>query len=271
MSADRPLKEINPAEPPVQLSEEVEARVAELALRQHRAGGVLMRLVNAAGSQLEDGMKILSKPVRDQVEGAIRTGLMRSYEAAARTREGAFASRIGSDRAHRVLASLSGALGGVGGLATAIAELPVATTVIFRAVQGIAAQYGEDPTSAETRIECLRVFGSGGPGGHPEDGLDTAFIGARLSITGPTLNKLIARIAPKVGAVMTQKLAAKAVPVIGAVAGAGTNYAFMTYYVELAHVHFGLRKLAREHGEAAVAEAFHHALSALSPPPIRSA
>jgi hypothetical protein len=42
-----------------------------------------------------------------------------------------------------------------------------------------------------------------------------------------------------------QKLAAQTVPVLGAATGAGTNYTFVTYYTEIAHVHFGLRKQAR--------------------------
>ena len=46
-------------------------------------------------------------------------------------------------------------------------------------------------------------------------------------------------------------------PILGAAAGAGTNYAFVDYYVEMAHVHFGLRKLARTYGEDAVSEQFH--------------
>ena len=271
MSADRPLREINPESPPAPLDEATRAEVTALARRQFRAGGLIMKAVNLAGGQVEDGLKLLPTPVRQQIEGAVRRGLTRSYEAAAWTRGGRFADRVRTDTGHRVLASLSGALGGVGGLATAIAELPVATTVIFRAVQGVAAQYGEDPTSAETRVECLRVFGSGGVTGDPEEGLDTAFLGARLSITGPALQKLIARIAPRVAAVLGQKLAAQAVPILGAAAGAGTNYAFISYYVELAHVHFGLRQLAREHGEQAVVDAFHEELAHLSPPTVRRA
>jgi uncharacterized protein (DUF697 family) len=45
---------------------------------------------------------------------------------------------------------------------------------------------------------------------------------------------------------MGQKLAAQAVPVLGAMAGAATNYAYTTYYQEMAYVHFGLRKLSIE-------------------------
>jgi hypothetical protein len=145
-------------------------------------------------------------------------------------------------------------------LPTALAELPVATTVIFRTVQDVASQYGEDPTAEVTRLECLRVFGAGGPGGE-DDGVNTSFIGARLSLTGPALNKLIARVAPKFAAVLSQKLALQAVPVIGAAAGAGTNYAFADYYAEMAHVHFGLRQLTRDFDEVQVLEAFHAAVA----------
>jgi len=59
---------------------------------------------------------------------------------------------------------------------------------------------------------------------------------------------------------MGQKLAAQAVPVLGAVAGAATNYAYTSYYQDMAHVHFGLRRLARLHGEERVLESFHAAL-----------
>jgi uncharacterized protein (DUF697 family) len=55
---------------------------------------------------------------------------------------------------------------------------------------------------------------------------------------------VIAKVAPKLAVVLGQKLAAQAVPVLGAVAGAATNYAYTSYYEDIAHVHFGLRKLA---------------------------
>jgi len=34
------------------------------------------------------------------------------------------------------------------------------------------------------------------------------------------------------------------VPVLGAAAGAATNYAYTSYYQDMAHVHFGLRRLS---------------------------
>ena len=233
--------------------------VAALARRQKKANGLIMQAVTFAGGQVEDGMKLLPKTTRGQLEAAARTALTRSFDAAQKTRSG-LTARVSGDRAHRILGTISGALGGAGGLPTALAELPVATTIIFRAVQDVAAAHGEDPASEETRVECLRVFGSGGPG-EADDGIDTSFVGARLTITGAAVNGLISRIAPKFAAVLGQKLASQAVPILGAMAGAGTNYAFVDYYVEMAHVHFGLRKLARAHGEEAVLDHFHKVLA----------
>lgn len=265
--------EINPDTPHAPLTDEARAVVAALALRQRRAQSLLMRIITFAGGQVEDGMKFLPKGFRDQIEAAARGALTQSYDIAGRSRApGRFdglTRRVNSDRAHRVIATISGALGGLGGLPTALAELPVATTVIFRAVQGVAEAHGEDPREAATRLECLRVFGAGGPG-EEDDGIDTTFIGARIGLTGPALHKLIAKVAPRFAAVLSQKLAAQAVPVLGAAAGAGTNYAFVDYYIEMAHVHFGLRRLSSVHGERAVLDLFHKVV-AEGRVPVRSA
>lgn len=259
------MKTVNPDPAPTPLTSEAEAAIKALADRQSRASGLLMRAINFAGKRVEDMLKRLPQGARSQIDGAARMALRQSYELAARSRTGILADRVKTDNMHKAMATISGALGGFGGLPTALAELPVATTVIFRAVQGVAMQYGEDPLSEQTRLECLAVFGAGGPG-EEDDGVDTSFIGARLGLTGPALHGLIARVAPRFAAVLSQKLASQAVPIIGAAAGAGTNYAFAGYYVEMAHVHFGLRQLAREHGDDAVLNAFHAHLAVAHPP-----
>ncbi|MBB3712883.1 hypothetical protein FHS00_002481 [Limimaricola variabilis] len=258
------MREINPEHPPAPLDAAVKDEITALAERQARAGRGLIRIINLAGNRVEGGIRMLPKPARARIEAAARAALTRSYDMAERTRapgNGAavLEAAFGSDRAARFMCTLSGALGGLGGMTTALAELPVATTMIFRAVQRVAEANGEDPASAETRAECLRVFGAGGTE-EDDDGVDTAFLGARLGLSGVAVNRLISRVAPRFATVLGQKLAGQAVPILGAAAGAGTNYAFIDYYVEIAHVHFGLRRLARVHGETAVLEAFHAAL-----------
>ncbi|MEL7179681.1 MAG: EcsC family protein [Pseudomonadota bacterium] len=254
------MKEINPADPPQPLSEAAKAEIADLAARQRKANGVLMSAINFVGGQVEDGLKMLPASARDQIDDLARAALRQSFDVASKSRSGR-GEAFGSDRIHKILGTLSGALGGMGGLPTALAELPVATTVIFRAVHHVAVEYGEDPEAEETKMECLAVFGAGGPG-TGDDGVDTAFIGARLSISGAAVNGLISKVAPRFAAVLSQKLATQAVPILGAAAGAGTNYAFVDYYVSMAHVHFGLRRLARVYGDQAVTDHFHAVLAA---------
>ena len=257
---DNLLTEVNQSDPPAPLSQSAKDQIAQLAARQKRANGVLMSAINFVGGQVEDGLKLLPAGTRTQVDELARSALRQSFDVAHKSRQGMGRS-VGSDRMHKIIGTVSGAFGGLGGLPTAIAELPVATTVIFRAVHHVAVEYGEDPDAEATRMECLAVFGAGGPG-TDDDGVDTAFIGARLSISGAAVNGLISKVAPRFAAVLSQKLATQAVPILGAAAGAGTNYAFVDYYVAMAHVHFGLRKLARTYGDKAVTDHFHTVLAA---------
>ena len=248
------MRVINPSDPPVPLTDAARAQIKALALRQHKASGVLMQVVSFLGGQVEDGLKLLPDKTRAKLDSAAARGLRASYDAAGRSK-GGMGRFIATDRAHKALASVTGAIGGFGGLPTALAELPLATTVIFRAVQNIAAEHGEDPLSIETRAQCLHVFGNGGPDAD-DDGIDTSFIGARIGLSGAAINKLIAKVAPKFATVLGQKLASQTVPVLGAAAGAGTNYTFVSYYTDIAHVHFGLRQLALTYGTDEVAKVF---------------
>jgi hypothetical protein len=254
-----PIKETAPSVPQAPLTEAASAEIAALAKRQKAASGILMKAVNYLGGQVEDGLRMLPATARKEIDEVARYALRQSFEAAALSRSGMGRS-IGSDRVHRILGTVSGAIGGFGGLPTAIAEIPVATTLIFRAVHHVAIQNGEAEGSDETRAQCLAVFGAGGPGTE-DDGVNTAFIGARLGITGAAVNGLIARVAPRFATILSQKLATQTVPILGAAAGAGTNYAFMDYYVEMAHVHFGLRRLSREFGDVQVTDHFHSVLA----------
>lgn len=259
---------INTDQPQAPLSDVARAQIAALAARQHDALGVLMKVVTFVGGHVEDGLKRLPAGTRARLDGAAASALRASYDAAGRSRGGLVGRMVATDRAHKALASLSGALGGLGGLPTALIELPIATTVIFRSVQSVALFHGEDPATPETRAQCLLVFGKGGIGDE-DDGVDTSFVGARLGLSGASINRLIGKIAPQFATVLGQKLASQTVPILGAAAGAGTNYTFTSYYTEIAHVHFGLRALARGHDVTLVTDAFHDELQKLKRPLLR--
>jgi hypothetical protein len=57
----------------------------------------------------------------------------------------------------------------------------------------------------------------------------------------------VRRVATILGVSFSQKLMARAMPVVGAVAGGSLNYAFMDYYQQMARVHFTLREMERRY------------------------
>lgn len=147
-------------------------------------------------------------------------------------------------RLTRVVAAAMGAVGGVGGIGTALAELPLTTTLFLRTIQSVAMDEGFDPRADSVRFDSVRIFASNGPLVSDETGL--AFMATRMAVGGPTLQALATQVAPKLAIVFGKKIAAQALPVMGAAAGASINTIYANYYRETAHVHFGLRRLAIE-------------------------
>jgi len=229
-------------------------RLDELAARYRKANGIGMQALGMIGSQAEDLMKRLPKSVSDQLDSLARGALETTFDAATISRK---AIPDQKDWLNTAFTVGTGAAGGLGGIGTALAELPVTTTVILRSVQGIAREHGFDPDDEDTRMDCVQVFASAGPLAD-DDGIDTSFLSMRLGLTGATLQGLLSKVAPRLATVLGQKLAAQTVPVLGAVAGAAINYAFTGYYQEMARIHFGLRRLADDLDEdrAELIEAF---------------
>ena len=245
---------------PIAMPLDPEIEIAALARRYVAANRGLIQLVVLAGGQVEGAASRLPPSLRMRLDQATRLTLHTAYRAAL----GSQGRRFAGARAHRAAAAALGALGGLGGLPTALIELPVTTAAILRSVQEIAAQHGEDIGAEETRLACLQVLASGGPLAE-DDGTDFAFLGARMALTGPAVNRLIAQVAPRFAALLGQKLAAKSIPVIGAATGAGVNLAFAGYYQDMALVHFGLRRLTRR-GITDAPFAFRNRVEALRPP-----
>ncbi|MCU9847205.1 EcsC family protein [Defluviimonas sp. WL0024] len=255
MKNDAALPEPVPPQLPVTaLPPDALAEISVLALRLQRANGPVMRALNAFGGRIEARMTGLPENLRRLIETGMVEILAGAYEVA---------GRVGAHRAlpdtgnwgHRAAVATGGALGGVGGLGTALVELPATIALFFGAMQKVAGQYGFDPASAETRAVCIEVFGAGGPLAE-DDGVNTSFLGTRLAVNGRAVQALIQQVAPTLAAVIGRKLATQAVPVIGAAAGAGLNLAFLSYYQEMAHVRFGLKRLADRYGAAPVDTAF---------------
>ena len=219
---------------------DLDASLQELADRYRRANGFGIDILNMVGGKVEGLLDRLPASARAGLDQATRRALEHAMKAAHESR-GFVPDQKGW--INTALGSAMGAVGGAGGLPTALAELPVTTTLLLRVIQGIAAEHGFDPAAENVQFDCIQVFSAAGPL-EKDDGADLGFITARVTLTGATVQGLIARVAPRLATVLGQKLAAQTVPVLGAVSGAATNFAYTSYYQEIAHVHFGLRRLA---------------------------
>jgi hypothetical protein len=237
------------------LADDPSAEIARLALRFRRANGPVIAVMNRLGGRIEAQLEALSPEMRKRIDTITMSALERSYHVAA---SGRHAPDLGP-RGPMALVALTGAAGGMGGLPTSIAELPVTITVILHAIRGAASAEGFDPDDPAIRLEALRVFAAGSPLAR-DDGVNTAFFGARIAVTGPALQRVLAAAAPKLAAALGQKLVAQAVPVLGAVAGAGLNAAFLGYYREAAHIRFALLRLSETYGVEQVLSAFGKAV-----------
>jgi hypothetical protein len=179
-----------------------------------------------------------------------------------------------SELLHKVAAAGSGAVGGTFGLATLPVELPISTTLILRSIAEIARHEGEDLSDPEVALACVQVFalGSSKEDANPAESsyfavraaLAQSMAEAARFITehgfvgqgAPVMIRLASEIATRFGIVVSQKVAAQAVPVIGALGGAAVNAAFMDHYQDLARAHFTARRLERIYGRAVVRQAY---------------
>jgi glycerate kinase len=82
---------------------------------------------------------------------------------------------------------------------------------------------------------------------------------ARKGLTekgAPVLVRFITQISSRFGALVSEKVAAQAVPIVGAAGGAGINLLFLDHFQETARGHFVVRRLERRYGKERVRSAY---------------
>ncbi len=225
---------------------------------------IATRLAATVGRQLGTFGRFLPPGVSGLVnraaESAIRSALKVAISSLARKRPG------DSRFLHRAMAAASGAAGGVFGLSSLPVELPVSTIIILRSIADIARNEGEDIADPEVALACLQVFALGA---HDKDDslVESGYFATRGLLaktvteasrymlshglgeeTAPVLVRLVSQIGSRFGIVVSEKLAAQAVPVVGAAGGAAVNYAFADHFQSLAFGHFTVRRLERLYG-----------------------
>ncbi len=227
------------------------------------------QLADYAGRPIDRALRLMPKMASDRFNRVVEAAILKSLNVAIRSIR-PHSKRPPARRAASVLAGVSGGVGGFFGLAALPIELPVTTTLMLRAIADIARHHGEDLSTLEARLACVEVFALGAPhsGSRRTDvgyyasraligrlAADATSIFAERSVanvSAPVVSSLVTEIATRFGVVVSERSAASALPVLGAVGGATVNVIFMNHFQRVARGHFAIRQLERQYGASVV-------------------
>ena len=251
----------------------------ERAVRSLEHPSFATRLTNVVGRPIELVGDVLPTYARRAIVIATSKALQAALKVALRT----MPHHAGSQFLHKALAMASGAAGGAFGLATLPVELPVSTMIMLRSIAAIARNEGEDPSDPEAALSCIQVFALGGRIGSA-DPSESGYFAVRAmlakSVTeaarfiaergiieegAPVLVRFTTLVASRFGVVVSQKFAAQALPVVGALGGASVNYVFIEHFQEIAQGHFTVRRLERVYGKDVVRAEYERLAKATEP------
>lgn len=247
---------------------------------------ITSKMANLVGGPIEWSISKLPKGAKDKVNDAVKAALHKSLDTAVRTMDDT-PSTAASTKLHKWGAAATGALGGFFGFSTMLLELPVSVTIMMRAVADIARAEGFKLSDFSVQLDCLTVFaldGNSTDGGATDTGLymakaglhnlvnltaaELAAIAAERAAENITaregaafLARFIDAVAARFGVVITEKMAAQIVPVLGAVAGAALNTLFTDHYQDLAQGYFTRKRLALKYGDAEIQVAYANILA----------
>jgi hypothetical protein len=232
-----------------------------------------VKLSNLLGSPIDAGFALLPKRWSGAINRAANTALFKALEVAVAT-TGKKRVKAGSNRWHKILAGASGGVGGAFGVAALAVELPVSTTIMLRSIVEIARSEGHDVRDWATKVACLEVFALGGSkrAAHP---VETPYWVTRLALsqsvseaashlaqkgaverTAPALVRFVSAVGSRFGVMISEEVAAKALPVIGAVGGGVINVIFMNHFQQMARGHFIVLRLEKIYGQDTVKEQY---------------
>ncbi|SOE54484.1 EcsC protein family protein [Burkholderia sp. D7] len=239
-----------------------------------------MKLASVVGSPIEKMMSKMPNVAQEKIDEATQAALKKCLQLALRTLSKSTIDGVvlppekPHNLMHKLAVATTGAAGGAFGLFALPIELPVTTTLMFRSICDIARSEGEDVHLIDTQLQCLMVLGMGGPSSS-DDSADIGYFIVRgtlaqsvskatselaakgLSGHGSTaLLKFLQTVASRFSVQVSEQVAAKSIPAIGAVLGAMINTVFIDHFQQTAHGHFTVRRLERRYGQLAVERAF---------------
>jgi EcsC protein family len=245
---------------------ESDRKELQLAKKLLENPGIAIKITNIIGIPIEKGIEKLPKKWSDKIGEITKTALLKASEAAIFTIKNKPGENP-SNKWHKLGVAASGGVGGFFGIVALAIELPISTTIMLRSIAEIARSQGEPITSADTKLACLEVFAFGG-NTKSDNSAESGYYAVRALLAksiseaaefiakkgfteegAPFLVKVITNISQRFGVQITEKVAAQAIPAIGAAGGAIINTLFIDHFQDMAKGHFIVRKLERAYGK----------------------
>lgn len=227
--------------------------------------GLAAKLTGLIGMPIDKALRLLP----DRWSEAVNTATKKAMDIALRAALVTFDERSPAkarEFLHKLAVAATGAGGGAFGLAGLPVELPLSTTIMLRSIADIARSEGEDLRTPEAKLACLEVFALGGRRAR-DDASESAYFAVRSVLAkavseaaqfiaekglveegAPVFIRLVAVLASRFGVVVSEKVAAQAVPAIGAAGGMVINVLFIDHFQDMARGHFIVRRLERAYG-----------------------
>jgi EcsC protein family len=216
--------------------------------------GLAAKITGLIGMPIEKALQLLPGKWAQVVNEATRKSLETALQAALLTLDDKPKSNSW-EFLHKLAVVATGAGGGALGLLGLPVELPLSTTIMLRSIADIARSEGERLRTPDAKLACLEVFALGGPS-KSDDASESAYFLMRAALAksvseaagyiaqrglveegAPAIVRLIAQLATRFGVNVSEKVAAQAVPVIGAAGGVVVNVLFIDHFQEMARGH----------------------------------
>ena len=259
--------------------------ILSAAVSQLERPSLAVRLAAVVGMPVEKLLGWLPDSIQSQIDSVTEEALAHALKVARKTLDD---EKVKGPRnlTHKVAVTLSGVTGGLFGAPALFAELPVTTVIILRSIGDIARSKGEDLSDPAVQLACLEVLALGSDAKQDsgdvtstsaqreESYLRSSYFLSRAAMAqqvtaaaeiltkGTTsagssaLTRLISNIASRFGVSVSEKVAAQAVPIVGAIGGGLINALFMDHFQNTAEAHFSIRKLERVYGTEVIRQEY---------------
>jgi hypothetical protein len=232
---------------------------------------IAIQVTNLIGKPIEIGIEKLPDKIREPLNAAVNKSVEKALHYVTFT----FNNDLKvTPTGYKTATAVTGFFGGFFGLPGLSVELPVTTMIMLRSILETALKNGEDINDLETRLSCIQVFAFGGPGAE-DDSAESGYYAVRIGLAkavneaakyiterglieegAPIIVKLITNITARYGIVVSEKVLAQALPIIGGLAGAAINTMFTDHFQKIAEGHFTVRRLERIYSPELVKSAY---------------